>query len=294
MKKAYVLCPDATLQGQVRSVLGEYELEGQVFDTVEAAYNALVTNPPGLFVVSNRLSATVSGLDLIHALKEKGRLKSVPVVLMGDVGDVDPLLLKDLGIEEALLDPFNPQDFRLVLRRYFQPRHSQAKEAHVSKGEPLLEEFSQPIPATPSSTRSDVGGEGEVEQLNDAQLEDISPEERQAWGMVELKRSEPRPDEWPGKRIDEASSWKPEPPQVRHRAALLEDIPLASLLEIADEALGQVLEEFANRLYEEMYEVFLSFTKEMKGKIDRIAKDEVRSWVRYRMNEAMKKRIKYE
>jgi hypothetical protein len=299
MKKAYVLCPDATLQGQVRSVLGEYELEGQVFDTVEAAYNALVASPPGLFVVSNRLSATVSGLDLIHALKEKGRLKSVPVVLMGDVGDVDPLLLKDLGIEEALLDPFNSQDFRLVLRRYFQPRHSQAKETHVPKGEPLLEELSQPIPAAPSSTRSDVGGEGEVEQLNDAQLEDISPEERQAWGMVELERSEPRPGEWPGKkiepgkRIDEAPSWKPGPQQVRHRVAF-EDLPLPSLLEIADEALGQVLEEFANRLYEEMYEVFLSFTKEMKGKIDRIAKDEVRSWVRYRMNEAMKKRIKYE
>lgn len=293
MKKAYVLCPDATLQGQVRSVLSEYELEGQVFDTVEAAYNSLVANPPGLLVVSNRLSATVSGLDLIHALKEKGRLKSVPVVLMGDVGDIDPLLLKDLGIEEALLDPFNPQDFRLVLRRYFQPRHSQAKETHVPRGEPLVEELSQPMSAASSSTRSDVGGEGEVEQLNDAQLEDISPEERQAWGMVELKRSGPRPAEWPGKRIDEAPAWKPESPQVRHRAAF-EDLPLTSLLEIADEALGQVLEEFANRLYEEMYEVFLSFTKEMKGKIDRIAKDEVRSWVRYRMNEAMKKRIKYE
>lgn len=293
MKKAYVLCPDATLQGQVRSVLSEFELEGQVFDTVEAAYNALVANPPGLFVVSNRLSATVSGLDLIHALKEKGRLKSVPVVLMGDVGDIDPLLLKDLGIEEALLDPFNPQDFRLVLRRYFQPRHSQAKETHVPRGEPLLEELSQPMPAAPSSTRSDVGGEGEVEQLNDAQLEDISPEERQAWGMVELKQSEPKPGEWPSKRIEEVPAWKPEPPQVRHRTAF-EDIPLTSMLEIADEALGQVLEEFANRLYEEMYEVFLSFTKEMKGKIDRIAKDEVRSWVRYRMNEAIKKRIKYE
>jgi DNA-binding response OmpR family regulator len=305
MKKAYVLCPDATLQGQVRSVLSEYELEGQVFDTVDAAYNALVANPPALFVLSNRLSATVSGLDFIHALKEKGRLKSVTVVLMGDVGDIDPLLLKDLGIEEALLDPLNPQDFRLVLRRYFQPRHSQAKETHVPRGEPLLDELSHPIPAAPSSTRSDVGGEGEVEQLNDAQLEDISPEERQAWGMVELKRSEPRLDEWsgkkiepsnrtgPDKRVDEAPAWKHEPPQVRHRAAF-EDLPLTSLLEIADEALGQVLEEFANRLYEEMYEVFLSFTKEMKGKIDRIAKDEVRSWVRYRMNEAMKKRIKYE
>ena len=292
MKKIYVLCPDAGLQGQIRGVLGDFELVGEVFDTVESAYNALVADPPSLFVVSNRLSSKVSGLDIVHALKEKGRLKSVPVVLMGDVADIDPLLLKDLGVEEVLLDPLNSQDFRLVLRRYFQPRHSQAKETQVSKGESMLEELN-PLPSEPRMTKSDVGTEGEVELLSDTQLEDISPEERQAWGMVELKRPETNPGEWTGKKIEEAPFWKHEAPQARHRTAI-DDLPLPSMLEIADEALGQVLEEFANKLYEEMYEVFLSFTKEMKGKIDRIARDEVRSWVRYRMNEAMKKRIRYE
>jgi hypothetical protein len=66
------------------------------------------------------------------------------------------------------------------------------------------------------------------------------------------------------------------------------------LLEIADEAIDQVLEEFANKLYEEMYEVFLSFTRELKGKIDKMVRSEIRSWVRYKMNEEIKKRLRQE
>lgn len=288
MKTVQVLCPDASMQSQIRSVLSEFELEGEMFDSVETAYNALLGRPPSLLVLSNRLTDTVSGLDLLHALKGKGRLKAVPIVLMGDVGEIDPILLKDLGIEEVILDPFDPQDLRLVLRRYFHP---------LTKPKPPSEEsvFEDILPLEKKPSKIDIGAEGEIERLDEVQMEDISDEERQAWGMVELKQTDPpwSSEEKPPPREESSLSWKPETARFRPRASF-EDLSLNSLLEIADEAIDQVLEEFANKLYEEMYEVFLSFTRELKGKIDKMVRGEVRSWVRYRMNEEIKKRIRQE
>jgi DNA-binding response OmpR family regulator len=156
MKTVQVLCPDASMQSQIHSVLLEFELEGEMFDTVEVAYSALIDRPPGLLIISNRLTGTVSGLDLLHALKGKGRLKSVPIVLMGDVGEIDPILLKDLGIEEVILDPFDPQDLRLILRRFFHPK---PKPKTPSQG--LTLEEATPVDKVEAS-KVDIGVEGEV------------------------------------------------------------------------------------------------------------------------------------
>jgi len=38
MKTVQVLCPDASMQTQIHSVLSEFELKGETFDTVEVAY----------------------------------------------------------------------------------------------------------------------------------------------------------------------------------------------------------------------------------------------------------------